>query len=86
MPDPKNMPKFAVAETSNPAPVVPPAGIAVPLCAVIDPTAETAFVDAMVSATAGVVVALVHISTVPPAEVPLPPRNFSVPPVVVVPV
>ena len=48
--DPKNMPKFAVAETNNPAPAVPLAGIAVPLCAVIDPTAETAFVDAMVKA------------------------------------
>lgn len=44
------MPKFAVAETNNPAPAVPPAVIVVPLAAVIDPTAETAFVDAMVKA------------------------------------
>lgn len=50
VPAPKNTPKLAVLDTKKPGDPAPEAGIAVPLCAVIDPTAETAFVDAMVKA------------------------------------
>ena len=39
------MPKFAVAETKNPAPAVPPAGIVVPLAAVTEPIVVTATAD-----------------------------------------
>ena len=49
-PDPKNMPKFAVAETNNPAPAVPPAVIVVPLAAVTEPIVVIATADAEATA------------------------------------
>ena len=48
--DPKNMPKFAVAETNNPAPAVPPAVIVVPLAAVTEPIVVIATADAEATA------------------------------------
>ena len=40
-PEPKNSPKFDVDETLTPLPVVPPAGIAVPLNAVRAPVTDS---------------------------------------------